>query len=58
MEYQPLETIYPDDEEKLRGPIGTQIVVYQNKKFMKTDVVFGNQKKKCQKTTKENNRKQ
>uniref|UniRef100_A0A9I9E988 Uncharacterized protein n=1 Tax=Cucumis melo TaxID=3656 RepID=A0A9I9E988_CUCME len=40
-EYQSLQIIYPeDDDEDLREPIGTQIVVYQNQKFVKTDVVF------------------
>uniref|UniRef100_A0A9I9E7L2 Uncharacterized protein n=1 Tax=Cucumis melo TaxID=3656 RepID=A0A9I9E7L2_CUCME len=31
IQYEPLQTIYPeDDEEELRGPTGTQIVVYQD----------------------------
>uniref|UniRef100_A0A9I9EEA9 Uncharacterized protein n=1 Tax=Cucumis melo TaxID=3656 RepID=A0A9I9EEA9_CUCME len=39
-EYQSLQIIYPeDDDEDLREPIGTQIVVYQNQKFVKTDVI-------------------
>ena len=29
-----------DDEEDLRGPTSTQIVVYQDQKFVKTDAVF------------------
>uniref|UniRef100_A0A9I9DL13 Uncharacterized protein n=1 Tax=Cucumis melo TaxID=3656 RepID=A0A9I9DL13_CUCME len=31
IQYKPLQTIYPeDDEEELRRPTGTQIVVYQD----------------------------
>ncbi|KAL0537592.1 hypothetical protein IC582_026574 [Cucumis melo] len=41
MEYQALQTIYPeDDEEDLRRPTGIRIIVFHDQKFMKTDVVF------------------
>uniref|UniRef100_A0A9I9CUL6 Uncharacterized protein n=1 Tax=Cucumis melo TaxID=3656 RepID=A0A9I9CUL6_CUCME len=31
IQYKPLQTIYPDDDEQeLRGPTGTQNVVYQD----------------------------
>ncbi|TYK30586.1 protein Ycf2-like [Cucumis melo var. makuwa] len=41
LDYQPIQIIYPkDDEEELQGPTGTQIVVYDDKKFMRTDMVF------------------
>uniref|UniRef100_A0A9I9EC33 Uncharacterized protein n=1 Tax=Cucumis melo TaxID=3656 RepID=A0A9I9EC33_CUCME len=41
MEYEPIQTIYPeDDEEELRGPTGTQIMVYHDQNFMRTDMVF------------------
>ncbi|KAA0039088.1 uncharacterized protein E5676_scaffold2047G00080 [Cucumis melo var. makuwa] len=36
MEYQPLQTIYLED---LRGIIDTQIVVYQDDRFVKTDEI-------------------
>uniref|UniRef100_A0A9I9ELU7 Uncharacterized protein n=1 Tax=Cucumis melo TaxID=3656 RepID=A0A9I9ELU7_CUCME len=40
IEYQPLQTIYPeDDEEEFRGPTGTKIVVYQDQKLKKTNVI-------------------
>uniref|UniRef100_A0A9I9E6F5 Uncharacterized protein n=1 Tax=Cucumis melo TaxID=3656 RepID=A0A9I9E6F5_CUCME len=60
IQYEPLQTIYlEDDEYKLRGPIGTQIMVYQDQKFVKPDVVFETPeakhwKQKCQHMTKGN----
>uniref|UniRef100_A0A9I9EHJ8 Uncharacterized protein n=1 Tax=Cucumis melo TaxID=3656 RepID=A0A9I9EHJ8_CUCME len=56
IEYQPLQTMYPkDDEEELRGLTGTQIVVYQDQKFEKTNVVFETPEAKMLKDTKKNN---
>ncbi|KAA0035692.1 Cell division protein ftsH [Cucumis melo var. makuwa] len=39
--YEPLQAVYPNDgEHELRGPTGTQIVLYEEKKYVKPDVVF------------------
>lgn len=39
--YEPIQAVYPgDDEYKLREPTGTQIVLYEEKKHVKPDVVF------------------
>ncbi|KAA0043162.1 uncharacterized protein E5676_scaffold302G00690 [Cucumis melo var. makuwa] len=54
IQYEPLQTIYlDDDEQELRGPTDTLIVVYQNQKFVKTNVVFETPKAKMPKHNKE-----
>uniref|UniRef100_A0A9I9EC80 Uncharacterized protein n=1 Tax=Cucumis melo TaxID=3656 RepID=A0A9I9EC80_CUCME len=41
LDYKPIQTIYPEDnEEELQGSTGTQILVYDDKKFMRTNMVF------------------
>ena len=41
MDYQPIQIVYPgEDESDLRGPTGTQIVLYNEMKNVKPDVVF------------------
>ena len=47
MDFEPIQTVYPgEDEYDLRGPTGTQIVVYKERKD-EPDVVFETSKTKC-----------